>query len=84
MIKTKITIIKNSGLHARPAAELVKLATSFESEIEIEGNDDVADAKSIMGIMGLALVKGSEITLSVSGNDEKAAMESLKNFLSSP
>ncbi len=84
MIKTKITIIRSSGIHARPAAELVKLASQFESSIEIEGNDDVADGKSIMGIMGLGLVKDSVITLIVDGTDETSATETLKTFLSSP
>lgn len=76
----KKVIIKNeSGIHARPAALLVKKASEFECAVEIDFNGKKVNAKSIMGIMSLGASKGSEITVITDGADEdKAANEVAK------
>ena len=83
MIKRQIEIINKLGLHARAATKLVKLASSFESEIQInrqndDGHDKIVNGKSIMGVMMLAASKGSEITLIIEGNDEQAAADQIE------
>lgn len=70
----KLTIINKLGLHARAAAKLVTLASTFTSEIQLKHNDKQADAKSIMGVMMLAAAKGTVIELSAEGDDEAQAM----------
>ncbi len=77
MIKKKVTIINKLGLHARAAVKFVNLANRFTSSVRIEKSGNEIDGKSILGILTLAAVQGSEITLNISGKDEQAAMEAL-------
>lgn len=77
MIKKKVTIINKLGLHARAAVKFVNLANRFTSSVKIEKSGNKIDGKSILGILTLAAVQGSEITLNISGKDEQAAMEAL-------
>jgi len=77
MIKQKVTIINKLGLHARAAVKFVNLANRFTSSVRIEKHGNEIDGKSILGILTLAAVQGSEITLNVSGKDEHAALEAL-------
>ncbi len=80
MIK-KIFIIKNRhGLHARPAAMLVKIASQYESDIFIMKEGLEINGKSIMGVMMLAAEIGSEITIRTSGQDEDLAMDALSDL----
>ena len=76
-----LTINNETGLHARPASQLVKKAGKFESKIEIMTQNKEVNAKSIMGIMSLGLGKGDEITLRVDGDDAEAALKSLVEFI---
>lgn len=73
MISTKITIINKLGLHARAAAKLIAVTTSFKSQIRIGVNGRMVDGKSIMSIMMLAAGKGSELDIEFNGDDEQAA-----------
>lgn len=83
MIKKELTITNETGLHARPASELVKNASSFVSNIQILIADKVADAKSIINILSLGLRKGDVITLTVDGIDEKDAFDHLEALFAS-
>ena len=74
MIKKPITIQLSTGLEARPVAQLVQVASQFNSEIYVEIGRKKVNAKSIMGMMTLGLDSGEEITLSANGDDEEAAM----------
>jgi len=69
------------GLHARPAATFVKVATSFASEIKLVKKEKTVNGKSIMGIMAAAIGKGEEITLIADGLDEKEAIAALEKVL---
>lgn len=70
--------IKNSlGIHARPASMIVKLASSFDSKVELEKNNVKVNAKSIMGVLMLASEQGDKVTVIAEGKDEKKAVESL-------
>ena len=77
-IEREIEIINKLGLHARAAAKLVNVASSFSSEIEIEHNGESINAKSIMGLMMLAAACGSTVKLSVSGDDCEEATASVE------
>ena len=74
----RTTQIRNKyGLHARPAAEFVKLATQFQSDIWVRKQELEVNGKSIMGMMMLAAECGAEITIRADGNDEQEAIEKL-------
>ncbi|MBR2258401.1 MAG: HPr family phosphocarrier protein [Blautia sp.] len=82
MIKQPVTINLSTGLVARPVAQLVQVASQYESEIYVEIGRKRVNAKSIMGMMTLGLDAGEEITLSANGKDEEAAMSSIVTYLS--
>lgn len=82
MVKKSIKIELSSGLEARPAAMLVQVASQYDSKIYLEADSKRVNAKSIMGMMTLGLDAGEEITLSASGEDEEAAMDSMEQYLS--
>jgi len=81
MIKKKVTIINKLGLHARAAVKFVNLANRFTSSVKIEKHGNQIDGKSILGILTLAAVQGTEITLTISGKDERAAMDALSALI---
>lgn len=82
MIKKPITVNLSTGLEARPVAQLVQVASQFNSEIYVEVGEKKVNAKSIMGMMTLGLDAGEQITLLTSGEDEEAAMNSIERYLS--
>lgn len=82
MIKKPITVNLSTGLEARPVAQLVQVASQFNSEIYVEVGEKKVNAKSIMGMMTLGLDAGEEVILLTSGEDEEAAMNSIEQYLS--
>ena len=70
-------VVNRAGLHARPAAELVKVAGRFKSEIHVEKGGLQVNGKSIMGVLMLAAEKGSTLRFSAVGEDAEAAVEAL-------
>lgn len=75
-------IIKNSlGLHARPVNELVKRLSKYKSTVKIFKNDEVADGKSILEILILAVNKGEKIKVIVDGEDEKEVIEVIRELV---
>lgn len=83
MLQERVIIKLNGGLHARAAALFVKKANSYNCDVYIEKGDKRINAKSIMGIMSLVINKDSEITIITDGNDEKKAVDNLKDYVSS-
>ncbi|HHH43010.1 MAG TPA: HPr family phosphocarrier protein [Gammaproteobacteria bacterium] len=81
MLDRNVTIVNKLGLHARAAAKFVTLASSFASEIKLERNGQQVNGKRIMGVMMLAASKGSEITISASGDDESEAVDRLSELV---
>ena len=81
MIKKRVTIINKLGLHARAAVKFVNLANRFASSVRIEKDGNEIDGKSILGILTLAAVQGSDIGLIISGKDEQAALEALVSLI---
>lgn len=72
-----VTIVNPLGMHARPAALFVKLASTFGSEVEVGNDAMMVNGKSIMGVMMLAAEQGSKIKIRATGNDSPAAVEAL-------
>ena len=83
MISRNVTINNNIGLHARPATFFIQKANSFRSSIWVEKEDCRVNAKSLLGVLSLGIVKGTTITLIADGNDEAAAIDGLVALIGS-
>ncbi|MCI2048926.1 MAG: HPr family phosphocarrier protein [Lachnospiraceae bacterium] len=81
MISKSMRVKLSTGLDARPAAELVQVASRYESSIHIEADTKRVNAKSIMGMMTLDLDNGQALTVIADGSDEEAAINGIENFL---
>jgi phosphotransferase system HPr (HPr) family protein len=82
MLERRVKIVNPLGLHARAAAQLVRLAGTFKSRILLKRIDNavIADAKSILNVLTLAAPKGSELDLEIEGEDEMAALEAITDL----
>lgn len=79
--KGTFEIINALGLHARAAAQMVKVANRFKSEVTIEASGQRANAKSIMGVLMLAAAQGTQVTLTCKGEDAEICLSELKNLI---
>lgn len=79
----ELTIPNEDGLHARPAAKFVKLASRFKSEVWVGKDDEEINGKSIMGLMMLAAAQGSVIRVSAEGEDADLALQKLSALVNS-
>ena len=77
MVQRTVQIVNKNGLHARPAAEIVKISSRFQSEITLVKDGMEVNGKSIMGVMMLAAECGSAIDLRADGGDADAAIDAL-------
>ena len=77
-----VQIVNPLGMHARPAAQLVKLASTFQCEITIARDGAPVNAKSIMGVMMLAAEQGSTVQIAAVGADAEAAVEAIAALVS--
>ena len=82
MKEKSIKIQLTGGLEARPVAMLVQVASQFESSVYIETEGKKVNAKSIMGMMSLALGTGESVKVITDGDDEQAAIDSIEEYLS--
>lgn len=76
-VERVVTVANRLGLHARPAAEFVKVAAKFEAEIKVSKDSMEVNGKSILGVMTLAAECGSELVLHATGTDAEAALDAL-------
>lgn len=83
MVEKTIEITNPSGLHARPAALFVQTAGKFTSSIWIKVGDKKVNAKSIMGLISLAVSKGTMITIVADGEDEELAVNEIVDLVTS-
>ncbi len=81
MLDKNVTVINKLGLHARAAAKLVTLASSFASDIKLARDGQEVNGKSIMGVMMLAASKGTQIRIIADGDDEHEAIEKLTELI---
>ncbi|GMU96100.1 MULTISPECIES: HPr family phosphocarrier protein [Ignavibacterium] len=80
MIEKKVKIINKAGLHTRPAATIVKMASKYKCDFFINRDGMSINGKSIIGVMTLAAEMGSELTLVFDGEDEQQAAEEIVSY----
>ena len=81
MPSKEITVSNKLGIHARPAAQFVKMACEFKAEIRVEKDGEEVDGKSIMGLMMLAAGHGSVLKMIAEGPDVDEALQSLEDLV---
>ncbi len=80
----KEAVVNNQvGLHARPATFFIQKANEFKSSIWVEKDERRVNAKSLLGVLSLGIVKGTEVALIADGPDEEAAVTALVELISS-
>ena len=79
MVEAAVVVVNRLGLHARAAAQVVRLSNQFQSTIRLERADKSAsaDAKSILSVLMLAASRGTELKATAEGEDERAALDAL-------
>ena len=78
-----VTINNHVGLHARPATFLIQKANEFKSSIWVEKDERRVNAKSLLGVLSLGIIKGTSVSLIADGADEKEAVDTLVELVSS-
>ncbi len=81
VVERTMRIVNELGLHARPAAEFVKVASRFTADIVVSKDSVAVNGKSIMGVMTLAAECGSEITVRAEGDDAEMAVTALADLV---
>jgi phosphocarrier protein HPr len=81
MIKRSLVIRNKYGLHTRPAAKFVEIASKYQAQVMINKDGFEVNGKSIMGVLVLAAEKGDKIEISANGKDERHAIEALVELL---
>lgn len=83
MISRSVTISNTQGLHARPATFFIQKANSYKCSIWVEKEDCRVNAKSLLGVLSLGIVKGTTISIMADGADEAAAVDALVALIES-
>lgn len=83
MVTKEVVINNQVGLHARPATFFIQKANEFKSSIWIEKDDRRVNAKSLLGVLSLGIVKGTAVNLIADGPDEEAAIGTLAELIAS-
>ena len=83
MISKEVVINNQVGLHARPATFFIQKANEFNSSIWVEKEERRVNAKSLLGVLSLGIVKGTSVKLIADGADEEEAIETLSDLIAS-
>ena len=83
MFMKETTVNNQVGLHARPATFFIQKANEYKSSIWVEKDDRRVNAKSLLGVLSLGIVKGTAINLIADGPDEEAAINALVELINS-
>ena len=83
MFMKETTVNNQVGLHARPATFFIQKANEYKSSIWVEKDERRVNAKSLLGVLSLGIVKGTTITLIGDGPDEEAAVSALVDLINS-
>jgi len=81
MIEEKVIIKNETGLHARPAANLVKKASTYPCVLKIKKGDKEANLQSMLGVLSLGVSKGDEVSIIADGQDEEETLKQLVDFI---
>jgi phosphocarrier protein len=83
-MQSKTVVINNQvGLHARPATFFIQKANEFKSSVWVEKEERRVNAKSLLGVLSLGIIKGTSISISADGVDEEEAVSALEELVSS-
>ena len=83
MISKEVVISNQVGLHARPATFFIQKANEYKASIWVEKDDRRVNAKSLLGVLSLGIVKGTAITIIADGSDEEEAVAALSALIAS-
>ena len=83
MYTREVTVNNQVGLHARPATFFIQKANEFKSSIWVEKDERRVNAKSLLGVLSLGIIKGTEVLISADGPDESEAVSGLADLISS-
>lgn len=83
MFSREVVVNNQVGLHARPATFFIQKANEFKSSIWVEKDERRVNAKSLLGVLSLGIIKGTSITLMADGSDEEDAVNALCEMISS-
>ena len=83
MISKEVVINNQVGLHARPATFFIQKANEFKSSIWVEKEERRVNAKSLLGVLSLGIVKGTAVTIIADGTDEEEAIATLAELIDS-
>ncbi|MCD8391136.1 MAG: HPr family phosphocarrier protein [Firmicutes bacterium] len=83
MVSNEVTVKNAVGLHARPATFFIQRANEFKSSIWVEKDDRRVNAKSLLGVLSLGIVKDVTIRLIADGSDEEEAINALVSLIES-
>ena len=83
MVQSTVLIRNETGLHARPAGQLVELCKKFESKITLQNGDITCDGKRIFSVLRGCMVKGCEVLVTAEGPDEAEALQKIVAFIES-
>ena len=83
MVIRELTINNQVGLHARPATFFIQKANEFKSSIWIEKDERRVNAKSLLGVLSLGIVKGTSVNIIADGSDEEEAVDMLAELIDS-
>ncbi len=83
MVEREVIVKNETGIHARPASLLVQTANEFEADIKLIKEDEEANAKSIMGVMSLAVSVDNQIIIKAEGVEEEEAVEAIVKLIES-
>jgi len=80
-VKREVQVVNPAGMHARPAAEFVKLAGDFQAQVTVAKDGLEVNGKSIMGVLMLAAEQGSHLQIAAEGEDASDAVEALEGLV---
>ena len=83
MVSNEVTVQNSVGLHARPATFFIQRANEFKSSIWVEKDERRVNAKSLLGVLSLGIVKGTKINIIADGSDEAEAVSTLVGLIAS-
>ena len=83
MVSNEVTVQNSVGLHARPATFFIQRANEFKSSVWVEKDERRVNAKSLLGVLSLGIVKGTKISIIADGNDEEEAVKTLIELIES-
>lgn len=83
MVSSEVVVQNSVGLHARPATFFIQRANEFKSSIWVEKDERRVNAKSLLGVLSLGIVKGTQISIIADGGDEEDAIKTLVELIES-